>query len=140
MAEASVDTSKKADGGGGVTLDKVLAKLDSISARQDALEKSHDDSAAADGKGRKDGDLTLEHEGSEKKEGVQGGETPPVKMDKKAKADEAAKKAADAKALADAAMADAAKAKADWDNEDPDKDKKDDAAKKAKADADKAQG
>lgn len=79
MAEAAADTSKTKvadEGGGGTTLDKVLAKLDSIAARQDALE------AKNDAKSKKDGDLTLEHEGTEKVP-VQGEENPPIKLDAK---------------------------------------------------------
>jgi hypothetical protein len=108
MGEAAADTTttskaKSDEGGGGTTLDKVLSKLDSIHQRMDAIEAKAD-AAVADARKRKDewpdkdedkdkadarkrttvrvgddGDLTLQHEGSEKpKEPVQGGEPPPM--------------------------------------------------------------
>jgi hypothetical protein len=89
MGEAASGKTKADEGGGGTTLDKVLSKLDSIHTRMDAIEAKADQ-AVADARKRTtvrvgdDGDLTLQHEGSEKPPvEVQGGEPPPMKPDAK---------------------------------------------------------
>jgi hypothetical protein len=138
MGEAAAGKSKADEGGGGTTLDKVLSKLDSIHTRMDAIEAKADQ-AVADARKRTtvrvgdDGDLTLQHEGSEKPpEQVQGGEPPPMKPDSKGKkADEWPDKDKDK---------DDSKGKGRKDEfPPPDEDKeKDDAAVVAKAKADAA--
>lgn len=116
------DGTKKADEGGGTTLDRVLSRLDGIKTQMDNFDK-----VIAAKKGD-DGDLTLQHEGQEitqkgEGEGVQGGQTPPNLQPQ-----------GDSKADPKADAGKKAKAKADDDDED--EDKKDDSKKsESKGDA-----